>query len=499
MSNQAPNSEESAASVDSTSNAPVENIQTSRPQEAVSSSEAAASASVEGSPANAATIAATAEKPTSADPPSPETKEATASPSSGSSGSENPARPPVSGSPEKKTPGSGAPTGGKAPEGAAKKSRKRRPPNRSQRAAPRLPAGTITAVEGDVVRVDLGTQGTGELSIQEFDTPPQVGEKYHFTLTSIHEKVWRLSRKEARLQDAWDRLVVGRRIQAKVVGQNSGGLELDTGLISAFMPSSEVAPHRVADLSPLIGQTLECEVLEVVRRRKRVVLSRRAILAKAQREAREKILATLQEGNVVEGTVERLESFGAFVDLGGGVSGLLHVSNISHQRIQNPGSVLSVGQKIQVLILELKNRGKRIGLGMKQLQADPWDSVAHRFGTGNVLQGKVMRISDFGAFVEIEPAVEGLLHKSQLSEDRVDRVEDVLKVGEEVTVRVQSVDVNARRISLSRLSERGHVLGSDDDLNDEDLSAGSREVETPGTNLGDLLRKAMEEKEKRGS
>ncbi len=365
---------------------------------------------------------------------------------------------------------------------------------------PHLHQGTIASINDKEVMVELGPRTQGVISVEEFDDPPEVGQQFEFSLVSIQDGLWTLSRKEARTLATWRELEKGKAVKATVIGENSGGLELKVGPVSAFMPASEVDVHRVEDFAPYVGQTFVCEVIEVARKRKRVVLSRKGILFRERREARERTLETLAPGQVVKGKVEKLESFGAFVDIGGGLSGLLHVSNISHKRVGDPSSVLEVGQELELQVLEIKNGGKRIGLGLKQLQADPWDSVRDKFRVGQVVPGKVVRIAEFGAFVEIAEAVEGLLHKSQLAPERVNRVEDVVNVGDETTVRVQAIDPGQRRISLSRLSDRGNLIGSEDDVGAEEvdkyMKQGGRE--SSGQNLGSILRAALEQSQKKG-
>ncbi|MFH0945566.1 MAG: S1 RNA-binding domain-containing protein [Planctomycetota bacterium] len=363
---------------------------------------------------------------------------------------------------------------------------------------PHLHKGIVTAVEGKDVFVELGPRTQGVISIEEFEAAPEPGSEHEFSLVSIQDGLWTLSRREARTLATWRDLAKGRTVKATVIGENSGGLELKVGPVSAFMPASEVALGRVEDFLPFVGQTMVCEVMEASVRRKRVVLSRRVVLMREKRESRDRTLESLAVGQVLRGKVEKLEAFGAFVDLGGGVTGLLHVSNISHKRVSDPSTVLTLGQDVEVQVLEMKEGGKRIGLGMKQLATDPWESVTTTLRVGSVVQGKVVRIAEFGAFVEVGECVEGLLHKSQLSPDRVNRVEDVVKMGDEVAVRVQSVDQESRRISLSLLNERGARLDSDEDVGTEEMTRyldfGSGT--SSGTNLGALLREALEKKAK---
>ena len=360
--------------------------------------------------------------------------------------------------------------------------------------------GTIVSVDGPEAMVELGPRTQGVISVEEFDEPPEVGAEFEFSLVSIKDGLWTLSRKEARTLATWKNLEKGRSVKATVIGENSGGLEMKVGPVSAFMPASEVDTKRVEDFASYVGQTFVCEVIEVVRKRKRVVLSRKGILYRERREARDRTLESMTPGQVVSGKVEKIEGFGAFIDLGGGLSGLLHVSNISHKRTDDPSTVLTVGESVEVQILEIKNGGKRIGLGMKQLQADPWEAVKEKFRQGQVTKGKVIRIADFGAFVEITDAVEGLLHKSQLSPDRVNRVEDAVSVGAEVTVRIQSIDLEAKRISLSCLTDRGTMIGAEDDVGsevvDKYMSRG-KDAGAGGQNLGNILRAAMEQAQKK--
>jgi ribosomal protein S1 len=363
---------------------------------------------------------------------------------------------------------------------------------------PHLANGTITGIVENKVMVELGPKSHGQISLEEFDEPPTVGATFEFSLVSIQDGMWSLSRKEARTLATWKELEKGRVVKAQVIGENSGGLELKVGPVAAFMPASEIDVKRVEGFTGFVGETWVCEVIEVAPKRKRVVLSRRAVLARERRESRERAFETIAVGQVVKGKVDKLEPFGAFIDIGNGVSGLLHVSNISHQRIADPAQVLALGQDVEVQILEIKP-GKKIGLGMKQLATDPWELAAAKLKAGQVTQGKVVRLQEFGAFVELEPGVEGLIHKSQVSPERMVKLSDAVKVGDTVTVRVVNVDPKARRIGLSRLTDRGHLIGSDDDLGNEERA---RYVErgtgsSAGTNLGNLLREAMAKREKK--
>jgi ribosomal protein S1 len=357
--------------------------------------------------------------------------------------------------------------------------------------------GTVTGLSGADVIVELGPLMQGILPATEFEEPgPVIGKSYEFGLRGKEEDgLWRLSLSEAKSLAAWQDLEVGARVEARVSGVNTGGLELRIGPIPAFMPASHVSLERIEDLSGEIGKKLVCEVLEVDRERQRVLLSRRAVLNAEREAARSESLGSLGVGQVITGKVTRVEPFGAFVALSPGVEGLLHVSNIAHQRVENAGDVLQPGQELQVKILSIAEGGRRIGLGRKQLEADPWQETAARLTPGTVLQSKVVRLMDFGAFCALAPGVEGLLHISQLKagSDRLRHPREVLSTGQDITVRVISVEPATKRIALSRLDERGAVLGSADSVETGEIDRVLRESGTGprGTNLGNLFKKAL--------
>ena len=356
--------------------------------------------------------------------------------------------------------------------------------------------GVVAGVHADDVIVDLGPRMQGVASLREFDEPPAVGSKLRFMVRGREEGLWVLSLKAAQALAAWDELEAGSLVKARVTGHNTGGLELKIGTNDAFMPASQVSLQRTDDISAFLGQTVTAEVLEVNRERRRVVLSRRKVQEREQLEALSQAVGKLHPGVKLGGKVSRIESFGAFVDLGNGVEGLVHVSNISRKRIENPADTLQVGQDVQVQVLEIKENGKKIGLGMKQLEPDPWDEVEHKYAIDRQVTGTVTRLMDFGAFVELEPGLEGLLHVSQLGRERVRKVSDVVSIGEELTVRVTAIERSAGRMSLSRLDSRGAVLGSEEAV---DASVIDNVLAKPaegslGTSLGSLFRKALEGK-----
>lgn len=355
----------------------------------------------------------------------------------------------------------------------------------------KLRPGTITGISGDDVFVELGPRMQGVISLAEFPERPAVGAKFEFSLHGREDELWLLSRKEALAIAAWDEVEVGSLVKARVSGQNQGGLELKIGPMSAFLPASQVGLRHEDNLASYIGQTLTCQVLEVDAGRKRILLSRRAVLEKERESEVKERLGKIATGQVVRGKVTRVETFGAFVDIGGGLEGLVHVSNLSRKRVENAGTIVAVGQEVQAQILEIKDGGKRIGLSMKALEPDPWDGVASRYSVDSVVEGRVSRIADFGAFVELEPGLDGLLHVSAMAKDRVRRPRDLVKDGEKITVRIVSIDPAQRRLSLSRLDPRGAVLGSEEavDANVIDEALVRNKSEPAKTNLGNLFKK----------
>tara|TARA_R110002126_G_scaffold86474_1_gene208680 strand:+ start:2449 stop:3651 length:1203 start_codon:yes stop_codon:yes gene_type:complete len=353
--------------------------------------------------------------------------------------------------------------------------------------------GVVQGVTGDDVIIELGPRMQGVVSLREFEETPKVGDHHKFQMRGREDELYVLSLTGARELAAWNDLGPGSSVKARITGQNQGGLELKIGSHSAFMPSSQVSLDREEDISSYIGQTLVCEVIEIDRGRDRVVLSRRRVLEAERLEALGEAVGKFSTGMTLTGKVSRIEAFGAFIDIGNGIEGLCHVSNISRKRVEDVNDVLKKGQEVQVQILNIQEGGRRIGLGMKQLEPDPWDGAATKFPADRQVSGKVTRLMDFGAFVEIADGLEGLLHVSQLGRDRVNRASDVLSVGEEVTVRIVSVDPSAERISLSRLDSRGAVLGSEEAVDSDVIDQALSKPDSKGlsTNLGDLFKKAM--------
>jgi len=260
-----------------------------------------------------------------------------------------------------------------------------------------------------------------------------------------------LSRKRARFERAWQRIEKaaeeGTPVTGNVIEVVKGGLILDLG-VRGFLPASLVDIRRVAELDEFLGQALECRVIELNRFRNNVVLSRRAVLEEERRGAREQILDRMNVGDLVSGTISNIVDFGAFVDLDG-IDGLIHISELSWSHVNHPSEVLTIGQKVDVRVLDIDRERQRISLGLKQTQKDPWQQVFENRQVNEIVHGKVTKLVSFGAFVEIEEGVEGLIHISELAQHHVEDPSEIVRPGQEVNVKIIEIDPDRRRLSLS--------------------------------------------------
>lgn len=312
--------------------------------------------------------------------------------------------------------------------------------------------GKVFRIHGQDVFIDLpGGRTQGVLPLLQFpEGPPAIGTEIEITIEGFDSAngVMLLSRKGAAVEADWSSVSAGMTVEARVTATNKGGLSVDVNGIRGFMPISQIDLYRVDNPEQFVNQRLLCIVAEVDPVERNLVVSRRALLDKQREEMRDKLWNELAEGQIRQGVVRSIKDFGAFVDLGG-VDGLLHVSEMSWQRVQDVSTFVHPGQSIQVIVLKIDAERRKVSLGLKQLTASPWDAVGEKYHAGDVVTGKVSRLMDFGAFVELEPAIEGLIHISELAPQRVFRVGDIVKPEQEVQVKVMSVDPAQRRISLS--------------------------------------------------
>jgi small subunit ribosomal protein S1 len=313
---------------------------------------------------------------------------------------------------------------------------------------------TVISVSPEFVFFDIGYKTEGVLPITAFEgTPPKPGEKVSVTVRGRNQEgYYELSRFKVAQPTDWTSLerafAEKSTIAGTVTGIVKGGLTVDVG-VRAFLPASRSGTREAAEMEKLVGQEIRCRITELDTTDEDVVVDRRAVLEEEERAGKERRYSELQEGDIVKGTVRSLMDYGAFVDIGG-VDGLLHVSDISLSRIKSPADVLSVGQEIEARVLRIDRDKQRISLGLKQLQPVPWDTAADKYKTGERLRGTVSRTTDFGAFVELEPGIEGLIHISELSwsKKRVLNPLEIVKPGETVEAVVLSISPTERRISL---------------------------------------------------
>jgi small subunit ribosomal protein S1 len=319
--------------------------------------------------------------------------------------------------------------------------------------------GTITGIENDMAVIDVGLKSEGRVPLREFAAPGQkaelkIGDEVEVYVDRVENSQGEamLSRDRARREAAWDKLEkefeAGNRVDGVIFGRVKGGFTVDLGGAVAFLPGSQVDIRPVRDVQPLMDLPQPFQILKMDRRRGNIVVSRRAILEETRAEQRSGLIQSLTEGQVIEGVVKNITDYGAFVDLGG-IDGLLHVTDISYKRVNHPSEVLNIGDTVKVQIIRINRDTQRISLGMKQLESDPWEGAAAKYPVGGVFRGRVTNITEYGAFVELEPGIEGLVHVSEMSWTKKNvHPGKIVSTSQEVDVKVLEVDEEKRRISL---------------------------------------------------
>ena len=330
--------------------------------------------------------------------------------------------------------------------------------------------GKVVRIDADEVLVDIGYKSEGvipahELSIRKSVDPAdevELGEEVDALVLTKEDQDGRLilSKKRARFEKAWRRIEAaaesGEPVEGQVIEVVKGGLIIDLG-VRGFLPASLVDIRRVPHLDDYLGQKIECKVIELNRSRNNVVLSRRAVLEEERKEVRQQILDRLQPGLVVEGQISNIVDFGAFVDLDG-IDGLIHISELSWSHVNHPSEILSIGDTVQVKVLDIDRDRQRISLGLKQTQEDPWQRIVDTYNVGDELEGKVTKVVTFGAFVEILDGVEGLVHISELAPHHIENPREIVEQGDQVKVRILEIDSDRRRLSLSIKRVEGQNL-----------------------------------------
>ena len=324
----------------------------------------------------------------------------------------------------------------------------------------RVVKGTVVAIENDMVVVDVGLKSEGRVPLKEFapagpqDLQLAPGDEVEVFVERFEDRdgLVALSREKARREEAWNLLERafknGERITGTIFGRVKGGFIVDLAGAVAFLPGSQVDIRPVRDIMPLMNTPQPFQILKMDRSRNNIVVSRRAVLEETRAEARSELIANLKEGQVLEGVVKNITDYGAFVDLGG-VDGLLHVTDISWKRINHPSEALQIGETVKVQVIRFNSETQRISLGMKQLGSDPWEGVEVKYPVGAKFTGRVTNITDYGAFIELEPGVEGLVHVSEMSWTKKNvHPGKIVSTSQEVEVVVLDVDKDKRRISL---------------------------------------------------
>ena len=319
--------------------------------------------------------------------------------------------------------------------------------------------GFVIGIEGDAVIIDVGLKSEGRVPLKELAAPGQqadvsIGDEIEVYVERMEDRNGQavLSRDKARREEAWGVLEASfekqERVTGVIFGKVKGGFTVDLSGATAFLPGSQVDIRPVRDLGPLMGTPQPFQILKIDRRRGNIVVSRRAVLEESRAEARTELVSNLQEGQVLQGVVKNITDYGAFVDLGG-VDGLLHVTDIAWQRISHPSEALQIGETVEVQVIRFNAETQRISLGMKQLLSDPWENVEGKFPIGAKMEGRVTNITDYGAFVELEAGVEGLVHVSEMSWTKKNvHPGKIVSTSQQVEVMVLDVDLSKRRISL---------------------------------------------------
>ena len=349
--------------------------------------------------------------------------------------------------------------------------------DRGQEARKGTSIGRVISVRGRSLFVDLGGKSEGVIPLDQFEGEiPAPGSQIEVIVDRFDtsEGIVHLRLKGAAIEASWENLRKGVIVEARGTKVIKGGLEVDVDGIRGFIPISQIDLSRVEDAAAYVNQKFKAIVTEANQREKNLVISRRDLLEQERAEQREKTWAELEVGQVREGTVRSIKDFGAFVDLGG-VDGLLPIGEMSWSRIQKVDDLVKTGDKVQVKVIKIDPVARKLTLGLKQLTPSPWEKAESKYPRGLMIPGKVTKLMEFGAFVELEPGIEGLIHITELSPTRVRRIADIVQAGQEVEVRILKVEPELKRIALSLLPAKGKETAAKDDDDDDEEEA----AETP--------------------
>ncbi|MFN0241698.1 MAG: S1 RNA-binding domain-containing protein [Planctomycetota bacterium] len=322
--------------------------------------------------------------------------------------------------------------------------------------------GTIVGTNGDDVFVELGPRMQGVISRRALGCEPRVGDEHEFTLRGQEEGLWVLARRAAKPLDTWESMEPGSLVHARLVRTAPGGLEAKIGPLHAFLPKSHTGLARDQSMDLLVGKTVTVEVLEVDRERQRAVVSRKLVAQRERDSEHLREVGALKPGDVVQGRVTRIEDYGVFVAFGHGLTGLVHVSNLAHERIEHPRDVVREGQVLPLKVLQIKDGGRKIALGRKQMDASPWADLEKIHYVDQIVEATVTRLFDFGAFVALRPGVEGLLPRSEMGLAPDQPVRAAVALGARVSVRIRDLDCERERLSVSLLHKSGARIGAEE-------------------------------------
>lgn len=355
----------------------------------------------------------------------------------------------------------------------------------------RVMSGVVVGFAGDDVFVELGPRMQGVLSVRDFAERPREGDSFEFTLKGQEEGLWALSLREEVPLVSWETMEPGTLVQAKVVRMRPGGYELMAGGLHSFLPRSQSGVPRDEDPESIVGRVLTCEVIEVDRERQRITCSRKVVLERERESERQRHVSALRPGTVVAGRIFRIEPYGAFVRFGRGLTGMIHISNLAHRRLDHPSEVVQLGDHVEARVLHVRDRGKRIGLGLKQLGESPVRIYRDEHPVGSLVAGTVVRVSEAGVVVSLTSDLEGFLPRSRMEVRPGRSVSELWSAGDSVTVMVEEIDPAQERIVLSRFHRDGSRV-SREELEGE---ASYRELAEPdpvsGADLGEMMRRAL--------
>jgi small subunit ribosomal protein S1 len=342
--------------------------------------------------------------------------------------------------------------------------------------------GLVVGVYGDDVFVELGPRMQGVISTREFPTRPAIGDTHEYTLRGREDGLWALALRESADLSTWENMELGSLVHARAVRAGRDGLEMKIGPLHAFMPKSHTGLPRDQKPDVLVGKTLTCEVIEIDAERQRVLVSRKLVAQRERGDDRQRDVGALSVGQVVHGRVTRIEDYGVFVTFGRALEGMIHVSNLAYERVEHPSRVVQLGETLDVKVLALRNGGKRIALGLKQMKPSPWTTLRAHLPIGRIVEGTVKRVLPFGAFIAVLPGIEGLVHNTQADLRGQKDLGAQLQLGERISVRVVSLEEDQERLALSLLHTDGRPIHRDEALGHATFESLLSAAPTPDTN-----------------